>query len=224
MLLFCLVNICLLCYKLPNPYRVAIPKQPGSECGSCSTPNHKREDTLKHTLSVVRADLSTLRSFEERRRPINSQPSRLKDLATLFIEQFKRHGPSAMLHQSATRFQESYSVIVGEYEVKLQILTYNERDNVPSVVREPETVAQIHRLRSSLVGFVTVPDFELQQCVYEMPIKAFVMCGEACVFSTDIDEGVWSLWLCDRKNRTSACVEITHTSLVKKKPRPLAKR
>jgi hypothetical protein len=150
----------------------------------------------------------------ERRRPVNAQSSRLQDLATLFFEQFKRQGVSLMLHQSDWRFQESYSALLGEYGVKLTILSYNEQDIVPSVVLCPETVVNINRLRNSLAAFSESAHFEQHEKLYELPTKAWVMCGTAAVFQSDIDAGLWSVWYCDRKNRASACLEITHTSLM----------
>lgn len=168
---------------------------------------------MKHTLTVERLDLKALRTLEERRCAVNSQPSRLKDLAILFFEQFKKHRPSLMLHQSDNAFKESYRVMVGEYEIRLQVLCYNEREIAPSLVYHPETVLQVNRLQSSLASFSPSEGSE-HDAVFGMAHKCFVMCGNTASFQTDIDDGIWSMQFCDKKNRTSASMEITHISLL----------
>lgn len=169
---------------------------------------------MKYVLSQPCVDSNTIRNLQKRRKAVNDKPSRLKDLAILFFEQFKGFYPMVMLHENEKRFQESYTAMVGDFEIKLIILSYNESDVVPSVVLTHETVRQIYALRAALVNFPTKTNRKALQQVLEMPTKIFVQCGDNCEFQTDIDEGIWGLWLCDKKNRTSAYLQITHETLL----------
>lgn len=173
-----------------------------------------KEDTLKHTLTIERLAPDAFRLLEERRRPVNSQSSRLKDLTSLFFDLFKKQGVALMLHQSDWKFQETLSARLGEFGVKLQVLSYHENDIVPSIVRQSESVKQLHLLRNALASFSESANYDQHEPLYGLPMKAFVMCGGHATFQTDSDDGFWTVWYCDRKNRVSACLEITHVSLL----------
>lgn len=121
---------------------------------------------------------------------------------------------SLILHQSDWRFQEAYCANLGEYEVKLIVLSYNEKEAVPSVVRNAETVLQINNLKTLLINFSETANFDKHENVYSFAHKCFVICGATTQFQTDNDNGLWTIWFNDSKNRVNASLEITHISLL----------
>jgi hypothetical protein len=176
--------------------------------------NNPKSLILNHILTLSRVDIIEIRKQEERRREINSRPSRLKDLAILFYEQFKKSPVSLMNHQDDGQFQESYCVRQGEYEARLAILSYHDYGSVPSLVKEPQTVRHINFMRTELTNFSPSASFHQHSRLFEFPTKVFVTVGDCAIFETDNDLGIWSIWLCDKKNCVSASLTITHHSLL----------
>ncbi len=172
---------------------------------------------MKHILTVSRFDATIPHKLEELRLPINNRASRLRDLRTLFLELFKRDRPQLLVHHSATRFQEAYNVTVGEFSAALTILSYHERDNVPSLVRDFESMRQINALRTHLACFSPTASFERHERLFEFPQRAAVVAGERMAFQTDVDEGLWEIWYNDPMNRACANLQITHESVLKPK-------
>ena len=169
---------------------------------------------LKHIRTVLRIDQAVRQLLEEDRRIINASGSGLNSLSTLFLTLFKAHKPTLILHQSDTRFQESYIARVGDFEAKLVVLSYNERDIVPSVIKSAQTVLQLNSLRNHLVGFANYARYESLKCLFEFPTRAFAICGARIPFECEHEEGQWTVWFCDQIHRTSACMQITHCSLM----------
>lgn len=169
---------------------------------------------MEHLKTITAVDGQALKYIDERRDKINLARGRLHSMTDLFLDLFRTHHPHISIHASQSRMQESYVARCGDFQVKLLLLTHNPSANVPSVVKIPETALQVNALRNELVAFTDPENYHSNAAAFEFPMRAFRICADRVKYQTDCDEGFWTIWFCDSPNRASACLEITHFSLI----------
>lgn len=169
--------------------------------------------TLKQVTTIKTADVETIQLINLKRLHINSSRSRLTGMVPLLLELCKDKPPAVVVHKSSSRIQERYSAQIGDYFVSLTVLSYSSSDNVPSAVKHPSTVIDLHGLRDDMVARSNPDKNDVNKEVFLLPMKLFSFFSTACQYQADIDDDVWSISFCDRACRTSTTIEFVHSTM-----------